>query len=135
MRGMASAVGASVLSLGLLAGVASAAPVVTINTVTGAWGPITGGTNVTGVGSNEVRWGIPANSGGQKSGYGFRTGNAPSGPHNTDTEFNLRNLHALQLSYQCGYFDNRGSVEDYVRRDVQFGRVAQRGVYPGVVHL
>jgi hypothetical protein len=47
------------------------AGLIDINTIDGYWDNVLGGSNVTGVGSNEIRWGTPVPSSGEKSGYRF----------------------------------------------------------------
>ncbi|AOY89639.1 hypothetical protein BKP64_16485 [Marinobacter salinus] len=49
------------------------AAVINVNTVGGIWNNVVGGANVSGIGTNEIRWGITS---GQQSGYRF-DGNAP----------------------------------------------------------
>ena len=55
---------------GLSAMIVSAADY-TITSSSGIWNSVSGGSSVTGVGTNEVRWGTPAEFGGSKSGLHF----------------------------------------------------------------
>jgi hypothetical protein len=77
---------AVLLVLSLAAGAANAA--VTVDSATGAWSDPVGGVNVNGLGTNEVRWGIP-NPPGPQSGLRF-DGIAPP-----DATFNLGDVFAL----------------------------------------
>lgn len=53
---------------------ASAASVANITTITGTWGPVTGGSNLTGVGTDSISWG---GSSGTPSGYDFDASATP----------------------------------------------------------
>lgn len=71
----------------LMAGAATAAPTVVINSVTGVWQNVVGGQNLTGVGSNVITWGDGI---APDSGYSF-VGVAPpaTGSIAQDTVFDL----------------------------------------------
>ncbi|MEE4383915.1 MAG: THxN family PEP-CTERM protein [Pseudomonadales bacterium] len=74
--------------MGTIAPIAFAGPVsVTISDVTGVWSSVTGGTSVTGLGSDSVSWGTPTSN---QSGYDF-DGVAPpvQGPFSADVVFDL----------------------------------------------
>jgi hypothetical protein len=68
-----AALGAGAALVALAAMPATAAPVtVTVDSVTGAWTSLTGGTNVSGLNSNSVSWGtVPPIGGSSQSGYDF----------------------------------------------------------------
>jgi hypothetical protein len=82
----------SVATLSLLAGssIPAFAATLTLNSVTGAWTDAIGGAGtVTGIGTNELRWGTPVPSTGQKSGFRFDGAAPPSLTIETDTPFLL----------------------------------------------
>ncbi len=73
----------------VFASTVSAGPIqTTVNSITGEWSSVTGGTDVTGLNTNEIRWGDPFVSGGDQSGYRF-DGDPPSGPQAVGSSFDL----------------------------------------------
>jgi len=78
------------LSSIVLSSVSLPAQAIQLSNVTGSWTSVNGGNNVTGVQTNQVRWGNPATSNG-KSGLGF-VGSAPAVSLPLNTNFVLGTL-------------------------------------------
>lgn len=75
---------------------------ISIDEVTGNWTSVDGGTDVTGVGTNEIRWGTPSNEFDEKSGYLFE-GAAPAAFNvNVDEEFTLGDFTHLNYIIKSG---------------------------------
>jgi hypothetical protein len=64
----------------------AAADIITIDSVTGTWGSIIGGQNVSGAGTNSIFWG---SAGDERSGYNFQGNAPPIFPVDINTPFNL----------------------------------------------
>lgn len=86
MNSVALKIGSMAVSATLALACAAQAGTISIQTVTGEWTGVTGGTNVNGLNTNIVTWG--ASTGNGQSGYRF-VGLSPSGPHAPDTVFDL----------------------------------------------
>lgn len=79
-------IGSLAISATLALACAAQAGTISIQSVTGQWTGVTGGTNVNGLDTGTVRWGT--NTGSGQSGYRF-TGLAPTGPHAPDSVFDM----------------------------------------------
>lgn len=75
---------------------------ITLNSVTGVWTSTTGGQNITGLNTNQIRWGYQSNPAQQVSGYDF-IGSAPPGfPVSVNTPFNLGTFTHINYPIQSG---------------------------------
>ena len=84
-----AAVSLATLSLFVGNAIPAVAASLTLNSVTGNWtNPIGGGSTVTGVGTNDIRWGSPI-LGGPKSAFKFESAAPPSVTFETGTNFVL----------------------------------------------
>lgn len=80
---------AGVAAAALVSGPAAAA-IITLDSVTGVWTSTDpNAPAVTGQNTNEIRWGTPAVSGGDQSGYRFVGAAPPSTPVSENTDFDL----------------------------------------------
>lgn len=59
------------LAMLLVGGLVEVGSALTLSDIDGTWTSVTGGVNVSGVGTNEVRWGTPATTGAPNSGFRF----------------------------------------------------------------
>lgn len=80
-----------VAALATLAASPGIASTIDLTAVSGTWQNVVPGgtTGLTGVGSNEIRWGTPVPAGGQKSGYNFAAAGVPQNALNPGVEFDL----------------------------------------------
>jgi hypothetical protein len=76
--------------------------VISIDSVTGSWGSVSGGTNITGEGSNEIRWGVPSNADNLKSGYLFDGAAPVAFLANIAEEFTLGDFTHFNYAIQSG---------------------------------
>ena len=67
----------------------ASAAIIDFNAVSASWTGIVGGTDITGEGTNEIRWGTSAISTGERSGYRFDGAAPPSFSVQTGVEFTL----------------------------------------------
>ncbi|WP_210115066.1 THxN family PEP-CTERM protein [Roseovarius aestuariivivens] len=82
---------AAIVAASVFASDARAMPVsdLFIDSVTGVWTAVSGAT-VSGLGSNEIRWGTPTTTGGEQSGYRFDGAAPPTqGPYSEGQVFDL----------------------------------------------
>ena len=121
MKGLAGAV-----ALGW--GLAASAAVITIDSVSGEWASVTGGQNVGGVGTSEVRWGFgTAQGGNQQSGLGFTGFAPPAIAVDVDDLFDLGQLTHFNFPIQGGSSAS-GALLD-VTVNLTIDGVAQSGVF------
>lgn len=84
-----------------------------LGSVTGIWTGTTGGSNVAGIGSNEVRWGDPATSNGQ-SGLRFDGAAPPAIDLNLNQAFTLGDI----THYNNPVYSGSASTEAFLKIDL-----------------